>query len=96
MQKITQGRKNELFFLKTNNIEQKLCRYILVLAHKEGYFQEFLIYKPEERVWIHLDIDEKDAKMELLKGNFVLHVLGQLYFIGMNSTFTSESEGRIF
>ena len=67
-----------------------------MLAHKEGYSQEFLIYKPEARVWIHLNIDEKDAKMELLKGNFVLHVLGQLYFIGMNSTFTSESEGRIF
>ena len=43
-----------------------------MLAHKEGYFQEFLIYKPEERVWIHLNIDEKDAKIELLKRNFVL------------------------
>ena len=68
----------------------------MALAHKEGYFQEFLIYKPEERVWIHLNIDEKDAKIELLKRNFVSQILGQLYFIGMNSTFTVESEGRIF
>ena len=58
--------------------------------------QEALIYRPDERIWIHLDIEQENHTMELLKNTQGVHLLGKLYFVGENSTLTFEYESQIF
>ena len=77
-----------------------LFRYILVLAHKLTKFndvvsQEALIFKPDENIWLHLN-EQVNLNLDQLKNNHVVHLLGKLYFIGENSTFTFEYESLTF
>ena len=67
-----------------------------MLAHKDGDSQDFLIYKPDERIWIHLNLDEEYDTMDLLKDSFVFQMLGQLYFVGINSTSVFKYEEQVF
>ena len=78
------------------NIKFILFRYILVLAHKLKKFndvvsQEALIFKPDENIWLHLNLT-----LDQLKNNHVVHLLGKLYFAGKNSTFLFEYESLTF
>ena len=51
------------------------------------FWQEQLIYKPDERVWIHLSSSEKDSYLPKIMLNFQ----GSLYLIiGTNDTFTFD------
>ena len=67
------------------NIE-KLFKFIFEVASKienGEFWQEQLIYKPDERVWIHLGTSEKDSYLPKIMLNFQ----GSLYLIGTNDTF---------
>ena len=50
------------------------------------FWEEHLIYKPDERVWIHLGSSEKDSYLPIIMLNFQ----GSLYLIGRNDTFTID------
>ena len=58
--------------------------------------QEALIYKPEERIWINLEMQQENSVMESLKSNLMLHLLGKLYFVSKNATFTFDYESNRF
>ena len=50
------------------------------------FWEEQLIYKPDERVWIHLGISEKVTNSPKIMLNFQ----GSLYLIGRNDTLTID------
>ena len=50
------------------------------------FWEEQLIYKPEESIWIHLGISGKDSSFPKIMLNFQ----GSLYLIGKNGTFTFD------
>ena len=68
-----------------------------MLAHKQGYSQEALIYKPDKRIWTHLDIGKEKSKVELLPKNaLIVNLLGALYLVGNNSTLVFEYKTQTF
>ena len=72
-----------------------------MLAHKlaksnDVMSQEALLYRPDERNWIHLNIEQENHTMELMKNTHGVHLLGKLYFVGKNSTFTFDYESQSF
>ena len=50
------------------------------------FWEEQLIYKPDERVWIHLGSSEKNSYLPKIMLNFQ----GSLYLIGRNDTLTID------
>ena len=50
------------------------------------FWEEQFIYKPDERVWIHLGSSEKNSYLPIIMLNFQ----GSLYLIGRNDTFTID------
>ena len=70
-------------------ISKNYSSFIFVVASKienGEFWQEQLIYKPDERVWIHLGSSEKDSYLPKI----VLNFQGTLYLIGTNDTFTFD------
>ena len=49
----------------------------------DEFWEEQLIYKPDERVWIHLGINEK----HFIFPKIMLNFQGSLFLIGKNYTF---------
>ena len=72
----------------------------MVLAHKLTKYndvvsQEALIFKPDENIWLHIN-EQVPIVLDQLKNSHVVHLLGKLYFVGKNSTFTFEYESQTF
>ena len=72
----------------------------MVLAHKLTKYndvesQEALIFKPDENIWLHLN-EQVNLTLDKLKNNHAVHLLGKLYFVGKNSTFSFEYESKTF
>ena len=68
-----------------------------MLANKNGYSQEALIYKPDRNIFTHLDIGKEKSKMELLlKNTLMVNLLGALYLVGNDSTLVFEYKTQTF
>ena len=62
-----------------------------MLAHKKGYSEEALIYKPDRRIWINLNIKGENSKTQL-----VVNLLGALVLVGNDSTLEFEYKTQTF